>query len=345
MALTDKQISTLRHELETAARPLFFFDDDPDGLTAFLLLYRLNKEGNGVMVKKVPCLDISFLRKVDEYSPDKIFVLDVPTIEQEFINKAKVPMFWIDHHKPQKNTNIFYCNPRVNDDNDNRPTNYWAYQVAKQDTWIALVGCVADWHLPEFKNQFPDLIPEEVNDIQVALFTTKAGKLARIFSFILKGKTADVNKAIKVLTRIKDYKEILEQTTAQGKFIYKKYEQINKEYELLIEGIGDHNVEGNILFYRYNEQKHSFTSDLSNELQYKFKDKVIMIARVSHSEAKCSLRAQFLELDKVVEKALVGIDGYGGGHKHACGACIKEHDFERFKKNLREIIDEALKKK
>jgi len=38
--------------------------------------------------------------------------------------------------------------------------------------------------------------------------------------------------------------------------------------------------------------------------------------------------------DDSLEKALVGIDGYGGGHEHACGAAIKKHDFKKFIENI-----------
>ena len=45
--LTPKQVALLRKELETAQRPLFFYDDDPDGLTSFLLVYKVYREGRG----------------------------------------------------------------------------------------------------------------------------------------------------------------------------------------------------------------------------------------------------------------------------------------------------------
>jgi len=38
-------------------------------------------------------------------------------------------------------------------------------------------------------------------------------------------------------------------------------------------------------------------------------------------------------------RALIGIEGYGGGHEHACGAAIKKHDFKRFVENLRRELD------
>ena len=36
--LTDAQIQEIRGFLEKAENPLFLFDDDPDGLTSYLLL-------------------------------------------------------------------------------------------------------------------------------------------------------------------------------------------------------------------------------------------------------------------------------------------------------------------
>jgi len=54
-----------------------------------------------------------------------------------------------------------------------------------------------------------------------------------LFSFNLKGAMSDVNKAVKVLTRIETPTEILNQETPKGKLLWKKYAQINKDYEAL----------------------------------------------------------------------------------------------------------------
>ena len=32
----------------------------------------------------------------------------------------------------------------------------------------------------------------------------------------------------------------------------------------------------------------------------------------------------------MIDKALAGLSGYGGGHENACGLNIKKHDFEEF---------------
>ena len=84
--LNQKQIKQIREELETCKRPLFFFHDDADGLCSFLLLYRFIKEGKGIIIKTTPRVDEKFLRKVEEYGPDKIFIVDIAIVDQYFLD-------------------------------------------------------------------------------------------------------------------------------------------------------------------------------------------------------------------------------------------------------------------
>ena len=74
--LTKKQYLQIKEELDNCKNPLFFFDDDPDGLASFLLLYRYLREGHGIIVKTHPKLTDKFVPKIEEYSADKVFVLD-----------------------------------------------------------------------------------------------------------------------------------------------------------------------------------------------------------------------------------------------------------------------------
>lgn len=147
-------------------------------------------------------------------------------------------------------------------------------------------------------------------------------------------------KSIKILTRIKEPGEILEQKTEQGKFIYRRYEQINEKYEPLLKEVtgAAENTKGKIIIYKYNEDRMSFTSDLSNEAVYNFPNKVIIIAREKGDEMKCSLRAAKILLPERLRKALVGLDGYGGGHEHACGLNVKTRDFEEFVRKFEDTI-------
>jgi len=334
MALSEKQYGEIRNELNNCKDPLFFFDDDPDGLSAFLLVYRYVKEGHGVIVKTHPKLDIRSVPKVQEYCPDKIFVLDVAKLEQDFIDNAKTPIIWIDHHGPYERRNVKYFNPRIEKKEDNIATTYLCYRTVKQDLWIAMVGCAADYYMPdffdEFKEKYNDLIDNEVKSIEDIYFNTKVGVLIKVFSFILKGNTSEVMKYVKTLTRIESPYEILNQETAKGKFIFKRYERINKMYQNLLEEATKDVGKGKFLVFTYEDSRISFTGDLANELLYKYPDKIIIVGRKKDEDMRMSIRSKKTLLPEALEKALAGLEGYGGGHELACGANVKERNFKEF---------------
>lgn len=342
--LTKKEITEIRKELKESANPLFFFHDDPDGLCSFLQLYRHVREGHGVIVKTTPKVDEKFLKKVEEYKPDKIFVVDLAIVEQDFIDRAKTKIIWIDHHTPLKRIGNFkYYNPRIRHPNVNVPVSYMCYQVTEKDIWIAMTGCVGDWYWPDFADKFnaeyPDLIAKPITDPEVALFTTELGKLARIFSFILKGKTKDALKCVKILTRISNPHEILNQETAAGRFIYKRFEKVDNDYQKLLKYALEENTTVNeMLIYCYVHKKVSFTSDLANELLHRFPNRIIMVAREKSGEMRISLRSKTKVLLPIVEKALKGVEGYGGGHEYACGANVVKRDFNKFIDNIQKQI-------
>jgi single-stranded DNA-specific DHH superfamily exonuclease len=341
--LTQKQIKEIREEIEDCHNPLYFFHDDADGLCSFLLFYRFIKEGHGIIVKTTPKIDDRFLRKVEEYQPDKIFILDIAMVEQDFIDKAKTKIIWIDHHEPLERHNIKYYNPRLNKEGDNTPVTALCYQVVKKDLWIGAVGAIADWFIPDFTKEFskkyPDLLPKFVNEPELAMFTTKLGDLIRVFSFILKGKTNEIMKCVKILTRIKEPDEILNQTTSAGRFIYQRYEKINEEYEKLLKHcLAEMKEDDNMIIYLYTHDKISLTKDLANELLHRFPTKIILIAREKSGEMRLSLRSKGRQISPILKKALEGIEGYGGGHEFACGATVKNYDFDRFLEQIRKQL-------
>src|SRR3989338_4033946 len=236
--LTPLEIKKIKDHLDTAKKPLFFFDDDADGVSSFLLLYRYLREGKGVIIKSRPALDKKFLCNIEEYGPDTIFVLDIAIIEDEFVNAVKEPIVWIDHHAVQEKRGMTYFNPRKHNEPITCPTSHLCYDVVQSDLWIAMCGCVGDWMLPsftaEFCEKYPDLLSKDVTFAPVALFDTELGKLIRILNFNLKGTTSNAMKSVKILTRIETPYEILRQETNQGKYLYQQYEKVNIVYEALL---------------------------------------------------------------------------------------------------------------
>ncbi|MFH0869686.1 MAG: DHHA1 domain-containing protein [archaeon] len=343
MGLTEEQLQRLREAFDSSARPLILFDDDADGLSSFLMVYKHIREGKGIPVKNVKSLGAEMAQKINDYSPDLVVLLDIPVMNQEFFDNVHARTIWLDHHPPQKCRGVEYYNPRTSNPADNRPTSYWVYRVIEQYLWIAMAGMIGDWFMPEeeirqeFLKKYPELMSAEMKRPEVALHESKIGVLARIFFFNLKGKSAEVIKSVKVLTRIREPDEILKETTAGGRFIYKKYQALQQEYEALMKTVV---VDPNdkLLFFLYKSESGSFSAELSNELVYRHPDKVVLVAWEYGGEYKCSMRSTKQNLPQLIEKALDEVDGYGGGHDHAAGACIKTENFSHFVENIRKLL-------
>ncbi len=327
----------IREALGECRDPLFFFDDDPDGLCAFIQCYRFVREGRGVVVKSHPVLGRQFLRKEEEHRPDRIVVLDVPGIEEDFVNEAKSPILWIDHHNGERPAGVRVFNPRDLGE-DKLCTSATVYYAIKQDLWVAAIGSIADWTMPplirEFKKKYPKLLPKEITKPEDALFASPAGRIARILSFLLKGRTSEVNKAVRVLTRIEEPEEILEGTTARGRFLLKRIRKTEEEYNSLMRRAKKTKQIDGVIVFKYHSHNTSFTNDLANELVYLNPDKLVIVGREKNSEVKMSLRSKSVELPGILQAALSNVRGYGGGHEHACGACVSKEDFERFLDNI-----------
>ncbi|PLW79329.1 hypothetical protein C0585_08340 [Candidatus Woesearchaeota archaeon] len=342
MAIKDSDFEKIRKQILDSERPLFFYDDDPDGLISFLLLYRFKGFGKGIMVKSTPELKGEYASKVNEYLPDLVVVLDKPMISNEFLEQVTVPILWIDHHAPQEPRGSQYFNPRIDKDSDNSPTSYQSYKIAdsSEDIWLAMIGCVSDWYLPDFKDGFikkyPDLLSKEHDTPPKALFDSKMSTLCKIFSFILKGKSSQINKMIKIMSRIDDPYELLNHTSPRGKLVYKYFEEMETEYQSIYKRIDTSDPK--IIKFFYEENKVSFTSDMSNELLHRNPEKVIMIGRKKGNEFKMSLRSTKHNLPEILKYALKSVKGYGGGHTNACGCVVNEKDFDKFYKQFKDNL-------
>lgn len=334
--------ATIRKKLLASTRPLFLFDDDPDGLASFLLLYRLVRCGKGMPLKGKK-LNKEFSDTVNDYQPDLIIILDIHSVEDNFFKGVHSPIIWLDHHKIQQPPrSVLYVNPRKEE--QNLPTSHLAYKIAQQDEWLAVTGIISDWELPEeqlrkhINEKYPTFLPKTITRAPEGLYKTDAGKMARIFSFLLKGRIKYVLQAMKMLTRVENPYDILEQRNAQTKLLYTMFSKKESEYLQLLESVHIKDDEPLILF-EYDENTTSYTTDLSNELLQKHPEKVILIARQSNRSYKCSLRASNIRIDILLEEILEHVKGSGGGHEHACGADVANEDFEHFVELLKAKIE------
>jgi len=342
--LTQKQIEEIRAYLKKSENPLFFFDDDPDGLCSYLILKKYIDKGHGVVLKTKPILDLDLYRKVTEYSPDFVFILDIPVVTQDFIDKINVPIIWLDHHQPLERKGVHYYNPMLNNPQDNRPTTYWSYKIAEEKfLWLATLGTLSDWHypefIPEFIKQYPHLLHKKIKSADQAIFDSKFGELIILFLLLLKGPTSKVHRMANLLTKIEDPNELLAQETARSKFIYRETEKIRKEYDILLSKILSQKPTKDKFFLVYlPPTKNAYTSVISNLMIYKYPSKIIMIIRQNEDSVVMSIRSVNVNLPPILANALDGLEGHGGGHDHACGAIIKKDQFDEFLERFKEQI-------
>lgn len=331
--ISQEKIYELKKLLEESQNPLFFFDNDTDGLTSYLLLKRFLGRGKGFMIKS-PSLDKSYERKISEHKPDKIFVLDKPVIDDEFVEETKnlgLQLIWLDHHPLERElNNITYFSPLLEKPESNEPVSYWCYKITKRDEWVTMLGCLGDWFLPEFAKKFAsehESIFYECKNAGDALYRTELGKLAKIISFAMKDKTSAVIRMMQLLEKARSAEEILAKDGYEC--IFKRYEQVNKRYEKLLERAKK--ISNKIIFFIYSGDL-SISGELSNELHYLFPEKNIVVAYTKGSKVNLSFRGK--KIREIGEKAMQGIEGSFGGHENAAGGVISSAGLEKFKNNF-----------
>lgn len=343
--LTTKQISEIREHLEKAQNPLFFFDNDTDGLASFLLLQRFIQRGKGVAIKSFPDLDPSYFRKVNELNPDYIFILDKPVVSERFFELAEknnLPVVWIDHHDVKKPNIENYFNPYLND-KTNEPTSYLCQNIAnqKQDAWISLIGCIGDCYMPDFfeqvKEQYPDLFHGKTETPFDVLYKTKFGEIIRMLNFALKDRTTNVIKMMKYMMNVQSPFDLFEENSKTESF-NKRFKQIDEKYQRLIEKAKTFASDKKLLYFQYSGEL-SISGDISNELSYLYPDKIIVVAFIKGTQANISLRGK-IDMKELTQNATKDIEGAsGGGHLYATGAKLATEFLPQFKKNIEKALN------
>jgi single-stranded DNA-specific DHH superfamily exonuclease len=344
--LTNNQIDEIKDHLEKAQNPIFFFDNDPDGLCAFLILQRYIGRGKGVVIKSFPALDENYFRKVHELNADYVFILDKPVVSNGFFERVKevnIPIVWIDHHDVDKEIPEFvsYYSPVFNNPKSNEPTTFLCYQATKNkdDLWIAVIGSIADGYLPsfyeEFKEKFPEFAIDSKDPFEI-LYKSKIGEIAGLLSNGLKDSTTNVVNMLKFLIKVKSPYDVLEDNNKNHN-IHKKSSQIRKKYLILLEKAKKScRKNDKILFFRYSGDL-SVSGELANNLKYLFPDKIVIVAYVRGNKVNISLRGENVR-DKFLE-SIKGIEGAtGGGHKDAVGGQMISKDLDGFVEKIKSLV-------
>lgn len=347
--LTEEQKNELREHLDRSQNPVFYYDNDADGLCSFLILRRALGKGRGIAVRSYPELNVQYARKAKELQADAIFILDKPLISKEFVSEIQsmhLPIIWIDHHDMEnefQNLQDFYIyNPakNVGSYKSTEPVTYTIYKLVgrKEDVWIAVIGCIADHYMPDFADEFAKNYPEywgkNAREPFDVYYKTEIGKIATAFNFGLKDSVSHVVQFQNFLILAKGPEDVFSESSYNYSF-RTKYKEVKRKYDSLLEKAKT-TLSGNLLFFEYGGDL-SISGDLANELSYIYKNKYIGVAYIKGGITNISLRGG--NVKDILDRILKNIEySSGGGHRDAVGARIKTEDLTRFRQLLEQEV-------
>jgi single-stranded DNA-specific DHH superfamily exonuclease len=114
--------------------------------------------------------------------------------------------------------------------------------------------------------------------------------------------------------------------------MHRRFNQIYRKYQKIIEKAKSAITENKILFFQYSGDM-SISADLSNELTFLYPKKIIIVAYVKGIKANISVRGK--KIRELFLKAIEGLEGAtGGGHEDAVGGQVRVEDLEKFRENF-----------
>lgn len=337
--INEKEIEEIREHLNKAQNPVFFFDNDCDGLCSFLLFQRYIERGKGVVAKTFPNVDISLFRRVTELNSDYIFILDKPNVSQEFFEEAKknnIPVVWIDHHETNTEIpkEIHYYNSMNEEKKFGEPVTYLAYKITQnpEDIWIETIGCISDNFLSEnhtkFLEKYPFLSKETKIPFEI-LYTTEIGKIARMLNAGLMNTTTNIVKMLKYLVKVKSPNELFEENEKNLE-INSRFEFMEKKRKKFVQKATKTMDKKEKYVYLEYSGDTSISAEIANELHFKFPEKYIIVIYVKGTRANISTRGENVK-EKILKILPEFKAGFGGGHKNAAGAQIQIEEIPKFK--------------
>ncbi len=341
---TLDEVRTLLKEFQN---PLFLFDNDPDGLCSYLLLRRFVDCGTGVPIKSFPELTPEYLSYVSQYSADAIVILDKPLVSKAFLEEAhalSIPVLWIDHHDVETHAlpkNVSYYNPLRTAKPENIPTTALAFMISRRnsDLWLSVVGSIADHYIPAWYDDFlvayPDLsIPTE--DPFEVYYTTPLGTIVKLFSYGLKDKTSTVAETIRFLETVRTPYDVFSESE-ENTTLHARFSVIDKRVKDLVQkAIASYDPALRYLLFEYGGDL-SVSSDVSNELSFRFPDTLIFVCYRNAGFVTVSARGTKVR-DFVVPLIEAIPTASGGGHENAVGARFPTESFGYFKERVTTLV-------
>ena len=347
-------------KIKSKDKVVIVHDDDCDGICSGAITALLVKKlFNGISKLLSTEWNVSLTEKVvgqilKEKATHLIFV-DTPELPKVFINRLKKHMkiLIIDHHIPERQDGVVYCNPRIYEPKIYLPVSYITYKIfekmieSKDTMWISAVGVLGDHGAESCDDLFKELKvlnPEIIGEVELKDDTlydnSTVGLLTKIIDSgrVVAGKKGS-EFVCNTLVKVKDYSEILDSRTKEARILLKWYDVSRKEFEKLKVDFKKNNrlLGRNVLFYDF-DSKLRLKSTLATAVGNSYHNKIIVIGQEVGKYFDISLRKGKnvkVDLAKLVKEARKNIpDSVGGGHPEASGARVLVKYKEKFLENL-----------
>jgi single-stranded DNA-specific DHH superfamily exonuclease len=327
-----------------------FSHNDVDGFTSGLLMhYAL-----GNCIKNIVFLSYSIdlvknvIDIVKENHLTKVVFTDL-NLAQNMDDLKKlsdiVPVLVIDHHQFPEDVNsnrlIFlradsiHCAAQIVYELFREIPEYTS--IKKYD-WLTAIAIIADYTF-EANSDFVKVIEEKykINNIATSnsqAFSSGLGKMANTINNSTIYFYKDKNEFYHIFKELKSIEDI-EKLARYSEPIEKEIQIKVKEFQEKHEKIKD------VLFYKINF-KYPITSALSSILASKYPEStIIVVVDTGEGIIKISSRCESgkYNLPDLLGLATDGLDeATSGGHLRAAGGSIRSEDYEKFKKQLFELI-------
>ncbi len=345
--ISEKEIESIRNNLEESGNPLFLFDNDPDGFCSALILLKNLGRGKAIPIKSFPDFDGAIIERIESFLPDSIFILDKPFNNLEFLNLMQekgVRVFVIDHHENKtdeelKSKATFFTSYPASE-----PTSYICQKIynRKETEWISLIGCIYDIYKPDFIYEFEKLYPEMIDsgvDISRIRYTSDLGKITRILSLALKSSNMTIQNYIELFLRVNGPCDILIENEKNA-YLHNRYNFLSK---IIDKNIKKATIYPKVVFLEYSGE-YSLSSDIANYLFFLHPEKFIVVCYKKYESINISLRGE--EAKSITEEIVSTLEGAsGGGHEVACGLRIPYEAFGKFKRIISARTGENISKK
>lgn len=342
-----KDLAHIRSLLEASTCPFFLYDNDADGLCSFILLRRWLARGEGCAVRSHPDVDSRYAHQALAQGADLVVVLDRPFLSDGFLAALEthhIPVLWIDHHDVESTHRthplVHAYNPVLGKKRSNEPITHWAYKLSKrkEDAWIALMGCIADHYLPSYHTQVKKLYPDVWKNVKKPFegyYTTELGFLARMLGFGLKDAPSHVAYLEGFLLSCASPYELLTELQSSSSFAEKSRE-LSKRYAVLIERALTQPA-SHCVFFEYGGEV-SLSSELSNELSFRFPTSYIAVVYLKEGITNVSLRGK--NVKSVLDKLLPQFPrASGGGHRDAVGLRLPFSELPQFRELFTTLVN------